>query len=89
MLLPPEIKSKLLDHGSNVLFHGTRFLANILLHEELATSIIGDPAVHLTSCPEEAAAYATAGPRPFDDGRGAIIVLDRDRLEAGEGILLT
>jgi hypothetical protein len=55
-------------------------LVPILIHDELALSI-EDHSVALTSCPEQAAQVAASGPRPFDDGRGAIIALDAARLE--------
>ena len=87
MLLSNETKDKLVNLAPDVLFHGTRFLVPIFIHDEIALSLTTE-AVHLTSCPEEAATYAAAGPRPFDDGRGAIIALDRSLLPdtyKGEG----
>ena len=81
MLLDTNVRDRLMSLGPKVLFHGTRFLVPIIMNDELAISI-EDHSVALTSCPEVAARIAASGPRPFDDGRGAIIALDWARLES-------
>lgn len=88
MLLNSETHAKLLGLAPRVLFHGTRYLVPILIHDELALSA-DEHVVNLTLDPEEAARCAARGPRRFDDGRGAILALDWARLEAPDDFCLS
>jgi hypothetical protein len=74
------IKSaRLLARGVSPLFHGTRYLSQILRCGALRAAEIGDCVVCFTRSPEEAAFWATL---KRDDGNelGAVLVFDRDRL---------
>lgn len=64
-----------------LLFHGTRYLSHIMTDDELAPPRHHDGATHFTRNPNVALWYAERQRYDFDDGRGAIIVVDRDRLE--------
>jgi hypothetical protein len=63
----------------NPLFHGTRYLNEILASGFLEPSTVGATAVCFSRSPD-AAAYWAAMPRDDDEGRGAVLVFDRDRL---------
>jgi hypothetical protein len=63
----------------NPLFHGTRYLNAILESGMLVPPEVGDPEVSFSRSPNEAAFWATL-PRDDDEGRGAVLVFDRDRL---------
>jgi len=75
VILSTAVCDRLLSLAPSVVFHGSRFLVPILVHDALVHSVTGQ-LVSLTSCPETAAQFAAAGPRPFDNGRGAIVPLD-------------
>jgi hypothetical protein len=64
--------------GLNALFHGTRHLSCILSDGYLKST--GNPAMVRFSRSADAAAYWAMMERDDDDGRGAILVFDRDRL---------
>jgi hypothetical protein len=65
--------------GSNALFHGTRHLTCILSDGYLKPT--SDPAMVRFSRSADAAAYWAMMERDDDDGRGAILVFDRDPVE--------
>jgi hypothetical protein len=71
--------ARLLARGVSPLFHGTRYLSQILQYGALRAAEIGDCVVCFTRSPEEAAFWATL---ERDDGNelGAVLVFDRDRL---------
>lgn len=79
--LPSKARRALLRTTPAPLFHGTRYMSAILADDELCLGV-GSAGVSLTRCPDVAAYHASNGPRDWDDGRGAIIVLDQDRLRA-------
>lgn len=62
----------------NVLYHGTRYAQSILRTGVLFTSDPGAP-ISLTRYPEVAAYFALL-PRDDGEGRGAILIFDRERL---------
>jgi hypothetical protein len=64
--------------GWNALFHGTRYLSCILSDGYLKST--GNPDRVRFSRSALAAAYWATLPREDDEGRGAILVFDRDRL---------
>jgi hypothetical protein len=64
--------------GLSALFHGTRHLSCILSDGYLKST--GNPAMVRFSRSADAAAYWAMMERDDDDGRGAILVFDRDRL---------
>jgi hypothetical protein len=64
--------------GLNALFHGTRYLSCILSDGYLKPT--GTPDMVRFSRSADAAAYWAMMERDDDDGRGAILVFDRDRL---------
>jgi hypothetical protein len=64
--------------GLNALFHGTRHLSCILSDGYLKPT--GNPAFIRFSRSADTAAYWAMMERDDDDGRGAILVFDRDRL---------
>jgi hypothetical protein len=67
--------------GLNPLFHGTRYLNSILSDGYLKPT--GNPeAVYFSRSADAAAYWATMERGEGEDGRGAILVLDRDRLSA-------
>lgn len=61
------------------MFHGTRFARHILRDNELAATT-NDDAVYFTRRPDLAYRHALLPKYDFDEGRGAVFVLDRDRL---------
>ena len=66
--------------GINPVFHGTRYANAILAAGTLVPDrFVGDPVVCFSRSPFEAAFWATL-PRDIDEGRGAVLVFDRDRL---------
>jgi hypothetical protein len=64
--------------GLSALFHGTRHLSCILSDGYLKPT--GNPAMVRFSRSADAAAYWAMMERDDDDGRGAILVFDRERL---------
>lgn len=80
MIIDQLVRASIENLSPRILFHGTRFLVPILIHDELATSN-DEHVVNLTSDLGEAAQWAARGPRPFDEGRGAIVALDWSGLE--------
>lgn len=78
-LIPTAARRALLRTTTNPLFHGTRYMSHILAQDELSVNAL-EHSLSLTRCPDAAASHANNGPRDWDDGCGAIIVLDGDRL---------
>lgn len=74
-------RARALGKGQDVLFHGTPYPSSILSAGVIRYSKIGDQAVCLTRCPEEASYWASLE-RDDDEGRGAILVLDRASLRS-------
>jgi hypothetical protein len=72
--------ARILSRGVSPLFHGTRYLSQILQSGALEPQEPGDCAVCFTRSPEEAAYWATIE-RDDPDEYGAILVFDRDRLK--------
>ena len=65
--------------GRDVLFHGTRNAKSILTTGVLFYSATGEPGVFFTRSPETAAYFALLE-RDNDEGRGAILIFDRQSL---------
>jgi hypothetical protein len=65
----------------NVLYHGTRYARSILRSGVLFTAYPGKPKVAFTRSPEVAAYWALME-RFNDEGRGAILVFDRESLHS-------
>src|SRR5262245_3007481 len=63
-----------------VLYHGTRFAGLIQKTRVLFYSEPGDPKVSFTRSPEVAAYWALMG-RDDDEGRGSVLIFDRQSLE--------
>jgi len=61
-------------------------MARILRDNELGMPISQEKMVWLTRSPEVAAYWADVGPRDWDEGRGGIIALDRDKLATRHSI---
>lgn len=80
--LPTATRRLLQKLAPEVLFHGTRFLSHIVADDELAAPLDGNGAIYFSRCPDEASWHAATRRYDFDDGRGAIIALDRQRLAA-------
>ena len=87
LVRPPNVEEWLarqargLASGLNPLFHGTRYLSSILSDGYLKPT--GDPeAVRFSRSADAAAYWATMERGEGEDGRGAILVFDRDRLNA-------
>jgi hypothetical protein len=57
-------------------------MSDVLRDNELGVPITGKRHVSFTRCPEVAAYWADAGPRDWDEGRGGIISVDRQKLAA-------
>jgi hypothetical protein len=72
-------RARELSAGRAALFHGTRYLSEILADGYLQLAVIGDSKVCFSRNPGEAARWATI-PRDDDEGRGAVLAFDRDRL---------
>ena len=72
-------RSRSLAVGISPLFHGTRYPNAILESGMLQPSSVGDTVVCFSRSPEEAAFWATL-PRDDDEGHGAVMVFDRNRL---------
>jgi hypothetical protein len=70
---------RLVRSARPVLYHGTRFARKILKNNELGWPDEGLSAIHFSRLLHTAAYWALL-PRDGDDGEGAILVLDRDRL---------
>jgi hypothetical protein len=68
-----------IDRSRPVLFHGTRYARNILRNDELCSAPVGLAAVSF-SRQLEISIYWAILDRDDDEGQGAILVLDRDRL---------
>jgi hypothetical protein len=73
-------RARELASGLNPLFHGTRYLNSILSDGYLKSA--GNPEVVCFSRSADAAASWATIEREGEDGRGAILVFDRDRLGA-------
>ena len=67
--------------NQNVLYHGTRYPQSILRAGVLFTPYPGEPKISFTRSPEVAAYFAVMK-RFNDEGRGAILVFDRDSLHS-------
>ena len=65
--------------NQNVLYHGTRYAQSILRTSVLFAADPDDPRISLTRSPEVAAYFASM-PRDDCEGRGAILIFDRERL---------
>jgi hypothetical protein len=77
-------RARELGAGLSPLFHGTRYASKILDSGTLRWSEVGRQVVCFTKSPEAAAYWATIE-RDCDDGRGAIFIFDRDRLQHRAG----
>ena len=64
----------------DVLYHGTRYANSILKTGVLFRADVGEPKVFLTRSAEVAAYWATIE-RDDDEGRGSILIFDRQSLE--------
>ncbi|CAN1547345.1 hypothetical protein MCEMIH16_02017 [Caulobacteraceae bacterium] len=80
--IPAGIAWTLNNLSSNVVYHGTRYLSHILRTDELSLPLEGEQAIWMTDSIYHAAGFALEGPRPYDDGRGAVIAFDADKLFA-------
>ncbi len=69
----------LIKTSQPVLYHGTRYAQKILKSNELRWPDVGFSAVHF-SRQLHTSAYWALMPRDDDEGKGAVFVLDRDRL---------
>ena len=67
--------------GTQVLWHGTRFMSAILRDDELGAPIVGESSVFFSTSPDIAGFWACFC-RPFDEGRAGLIALDRSKLAA-------
>jgi hypothetical protein len=93
LVRPPNVEEWLarqargLASGLNPLFHGTRYLSSILSDGYLKPT--GNPGAVRFSRSPDAAAYWAMGDRDDDEGRGAVLVFDRDRLNVKYRLELT
>jgi hypothetical protein len=72
-------RARELTAGLSPLFHGTRYLNEILATGYLRFGGSGSRVVSFSRDPGEAARWATI-PRDDDEGRGAVLAFERDRL---------
>ncbi|GHC79550.1 hypothetical protein [Limoniibacter endophyticus] len=64
-----------------VLYHGTRYIDAIVESNSILCAPYGDTCVSLTRRPETAIYFASL-PRDDEDERGAVLILDRQKLQA-------
>jgi hypothetical protein len=81
-VIDEDTKKNMNRLAPKLLFHGTRFLTHILAADELSATLRSDGDIFFSRCPNGALGYAEKHRYDFDDGRGAIIAIDRQRLEA-------